>query len=108
MPARRCTGLRRGAGHDARTQEHDGRRTRAERGARCAGMSTQDSERTGRARGDAWLVGHYDVALAVAGAKYPGLSDDDHVDIVQAAMTNVWRGCAAARSPTSGPITTSR
>src|SRR3954469_13322866 len=32
---------------------------------------------------------HYEVALAVARQKYPGLSAEDHLDIVQEAMTNV-------------------
>jgi hypothetical protein len=32
---------------------------------------------------------HYDVALAVARMKYPGLSAEDHLDIAQEAMTNV-------------------
>lgn len=50
--------------------------------------SGQQRERPRRA-GTGSLWDHYEVALAVARAKYPGLSDEDHVDIVQEAMTNV-------------------
>src|SRR4051794_4913024 len=39
--------------------------------------------------GSGSLWEHYEVALAVARQKYPGLSGEDHLDIVQEAMTNV-------------------
>jgi hypothetical protein len=56
-----------------------------------------------RHRRTASVWGHDDVALVLARAKYPGLSDEDHIDIVQEAMTNVLVGCAAGRSRASAP-----
>src|SRR4051794_29236571 len=66
----------------------DGGQDAAGRRERDPGRAAQDRGGAERpANGSLWE--HYEVALAVARTKYPGLSEEDHLDVVQEAMTNV-------------------